>query len=61
MNPDAVMGLRKAIIRLSMATHTGIDYYMGLKLVELIETMKEVAEVGNERVRASDKNRRKNR
>lgn len=41
-----------------MITKTGMDYFLSLSIFELADTAKEVAEIGEQRARISDKNRR---
>jgi hypothetical protein len=47
---------------MSIVLKTGLDYFNGLSIFEIKETLKEVAEIGKEqqRLRTSDKNRRRN-
>ena len=57
IRPDDVPRLRKAIIQLSMTTQAGIDYLYSLPVSELLDLMKEVTEVVNERKRVSAGNK----
>ena len=43
--------IRKAIIRLSLALRTGIDFFYSLSVFELFDLMEEVAEVGKDKKR----------
>jgi hypothetical protein len=40
--------LRKSIIRLSIATFTGIDYYMSMPILDLPDIIDDVEEVNKE-------------
>lgn len=57
IRPDDVPRLRKAIIQLSMTVQAGIDYLYSLPVSELLELIKEVTEVVNERQRISARNK----
>ena len=48
------------MIELSIATNTGIDYFNSLQLDELLDTIKDVIEIGNKRkrIQAGNKNSR---
>lgn len=59
MTPEGIGMLRKICIRLAMSLHTNIDYFEGLTLYELLDTIKEVSEIGRSKQR--DGNRHKNR
>ena len=48
MNPGDYRDLRKSCIRMSMETGTGLDYYLGLSLSQLIGTIKDFVEVVEE-------------
>ena len=59
MRPSDVPKLRKMIINLSINLQTGIDYLSSLSVSELLDTIKEVAEVVDDRkrIQAGNKNR----
>lgn len=50
--------LRKIIIQISMTLQTGIDYLQSLSIFELLDIIKEVSEIVNDRkrVQAGGKN-----
>lgn len=60
MTPEDACKVRRVCINLAMATYTGIDYFECLPLWALIETAKEVADIGKQkRLRNSDKDSRR--
>lgn len=51
MSPSDSNNLNRVIVRLAMTVQTGIDYLSGLPVTELLDVIKEVAEIGDERKR----------
>lgn len=60
MTPGDAPKLRKVIIQLSMDLRTGMDYFYSLPVTDLLDTIREVAEIGDDRrkrIQARNQNR----
>ncbi len=60
MEPEDFGEVRRVVIALAMKLRMGMDYFCGLPFLEVLEIMKEVAElVKKKRIQDGDKNRRR--
>lgn len=61
MDPGDFGNIHKILIVLSMKLRTGIDFFYNLPFYDVLEIVKEVAEIGNkQRIQNGNKNRRRN-